>query len=330
MYVTKTPLRVSLFGGGADFPEYYQKNAVLVIGGTIDKYVYTSIARLPQGAEQKYRVNYRTTESVDTIDEINHPVIREALRLYADGYSLNISTMSDLVGGSGLGSSSSFTVGFLKCLGELIDCKFESSELWQTAVKLEREILNEAGGIQDQLHATFGGFRCYELSHAGVSSYYLFNNSEDLNFFSEHCLLLRTGGVRRSADYAKQQITNIMTLKIDTQLEYMQDLCKDALSVFHSFSKNNNTISELGSILKESWKLKRSLTSNISNDVIDELADEVLNLGAYGVKLLGAGGSGYLLVLANAKVRQKIYEVYENKLIIPFKFSETGVQVVHI
>ena len=203
MYISKTPLRVSLFGGGTDYEDYYSHNPAGVIGGTIDKFVYTNIANLPKHSEQKFRVNYREVESVIDPKKIKHPVIRAALLEYAKKERLNISTMSDVMGGSGLGSSSSFTVGFLNALYGTMKRNYDSDKLWKDAVYVERKLLEEKGGIQDQVHAAHGGFNYYKFDN-NIFEKNVALSGNNLSKFSSFCTLIKTGESRIKAGFVSE------------------------------------------------------------------------------------------------------------------------------
>lgn len=324
MFVSKTPLRVSLFGGGTDYPSYFKSNEAGVIGGTIDKFIYTFISELPQEATQKYRINYRVSESVNKVADISHPIIREGLRLFAGDTSLNISTMSDLVGGSGLGSSSAFTVGFLNALSCVRGDTLLRSELWRHAVHLERNVLNENGGIQDQIHASIGGFKYYRFLPDSVSSEDLLDGKEKLNFLSESCFLLKTGGTRKSFEIAIDQSKRTDAKDNTIYLGKMMSVLAEAKSIFGASEFNERSIADIGELLLESWRLKRNLGSEVSNREVDGLIEAVTQMGAYGSKLLGAGGSGYLLILANPRVAYKIKERFANLGVLDFSFNDRG------
>ena len=313
MYVSKAPLRVSLFGGGTDYVSYYRENDAGVIGGTIDKYVYTFVSDLPLQAPQKYRINYRVTENVDSVSEISHPVIREALRLYYPNTSLNISTMSDVLGGSGLGSSSAFTVSLLQSLSSITNHNILPSELWRRAVYIEREVLNEVGGVQDQLHASYGGFKYYKLSSEGISCEDMFHEVSGLDYFSSCCVLIKIGGLRKSFEIAANQNTRTINKDNNSYLTDMMAILREARSIMIRPEVNENSIDEIGRLLDETWELKKNLGSSVSNFEIDEFVNYLKSLGALGCKLLGAGGAGYLLVLARKDTIDLIREKLGHK-----------------
>lgn len=330
MYVSKAPLRVSLFGGGTDYVSYYRDNEAGVIGGTIDKYVYTFVSDLPLQAPQKYRVNHRVTENVDCVSKISHPVIREALKLLYPNTSLNISTMSDVLGGSGLGSSSAFTVSLLHSLSSMSNQNILRSELWRQAVYLEREVLGEVGGVQDQLHASYGGFKHYKLSSEGVAFEDMFSSTEALDYFSSCCALIKVGGLRKSFEIAANQ--NLRTANNDNNLYLsdMMEILREARSIMLRSEVNEESFCEIGKLLDATWELKKNLGSSVSNSTIDELVNYLKSLGALGCKLLGAGGAGYLLVIAPAPTIETIKETVDRKNILEFSFTQSGVQGLQI
>jgi D-glycero-alpha-D-manno-heptose-7-phosphate kinase len=199
MWISKTPLRASFLGGGTDYPSHFQNHPGAVLGGTIDKYVYTSALPLAGIAEQRFRITYRTTESVSEINAIQHPVIREALRLYGWDKPINIATMSDLPGGTGLGSSSAFTVGFINLLHRMRGVELTRYELARHAIHMEQEILKENVGVQDQIHAAFGGLARYEFTANSFSIEPLRMTTDRLAMINRSMLLVYTGAQRNAS-----------------------------------------------------------------------------------------------------------------------------------
>ena len=330
MYVSRTPLRVSLFGGGSDYPSYFAHNYAGVIGGTIDKYVYTFISDLPKEATQKFRINYRTTESVSNVSEITHPVIREGLRLYADAESLNISTMSDVLGGSGLGSSSAFTVGFLNALANVRGAVPLRSQLWRDAVYIEREVLNESGGIQDQIHASIGGFKKYTFTSEGLLFEDLFDRGSKLAFLSSACFLVKIGGVRSSHQIANDQRSKTEKAHNTAYLSKMMALLDEAALIFKRSVFDVASLRQIGELLNESWQLKKNLGGSVTNPDVDELVDLIVKSNAFGCKLLGAGAAGYILVLADPESVEELKKQFDDFGILDFEFNDHGTEILSI
>ena len=326
MLITRTPLRISLFGGGTDYPSYinFEKNGS-VLGGTINKNVYIQSLPLAAGADQKIRFNYRTTESVVDIDDIQHPVLRAVLKFLEFQQTLNMSTMSDLPGGTGLGSSSAFTVGLLQHIHTLMGNQITNSELASQAVFVEREILKEQIGLQDQHHAAFGGFNrlIFKMNATVIEPVNM--SITRLSELNNSCLMIYTGGVRSAAAVLKSQ--NERTSKGDNNeyLKKMYEMTTEARNVFESENISDAVcIQEIGNMLNSSWNLKRSLSEVVSNEIVDEIISDCMAAGAYGCKLLGAGGSGFVLVLGNANTLNRVETAFGQGNCVRFKFVNYG------
>ena len=322
MLITKAPLRVSLFGGGTDYPDYiHLGNEGSVVGGTIDKSIYVQSLPLSAGAEQKIRFNYRTTESVTDIDDIQHPVLREVLKYVGFQKTLNLSTMSDLPGGTGLGSSSAFTVGLLNHIYTLMDRQITKSEVAKQAVFIERELLQEKVGLQDQHHAAFGGFNRLIFKQNMTVIEPINISMTRLSELNNSCLLIYTGSVRSAAAVLKSQNERTSKGDNDEYLKKMYDLTTSAKDVFESECISDSAcIKEIGSMLDASWKLKRSLSEAVSTAIVDQIISTCMAAGAYGCKLLGAGGAGFVLTLANESTIRTIEKEFGFGKCVRFKF----------
>ena len=329
MHISKTPLRVSLFGGGTDYEDYFSYNSAGVIGGTIDKFVYTNIANLPKQSEQRFRVNYRAVESVIDPKKIKHPVIRAAVLEYAAKERLNISTMSDVTGGSGLGSSSSFTVGFLNALYGIMKHNYDNDKLWRDAVYVERKLLKEKGGIQDQVHAAHGGFKYYKFDLNEVEKKIALSG-ENLSKFSSFCILIKTGESRSSSEIATSQSSRTTTGINSEYLESMNEITKKAYEVFKKNFDRASFISDIGSLLNESWRLKCELGKSITSPDIEDIILKLNSIGSYGQKLLGAGQSGYVLSLLEPDKHKLAHNIFGSDNILDFKFIEEGTKLIKI
>ncbi len=295
MIVSRTPLRISFLGGGTDIPDFFRNKEGMVIGTSIDRYVYVNALPLHELAEEKIRFTYRVTESVNDIKDIKHPSMRLALsELKFDG-KLNVGTMSDLPGGTGLGSSSSFLVGTLKLLADLQQLDLDNDLIARLAIRIERDLLAENGGWQDQLHATYGGFRPYFFSRSKFEvGQSLKGIGEDT--FSGYFSLIPMKGTRNSSEFSPA--SQGANLKKNKQLQGIYRIASDFFE--SSFSLRNGTesfISELAIAMNESWKLKKELNNSSITENTLKLISELKNLGVLAIKEVGAGGGGFLLVI---------------------------------
>ena len=236
MILSKTPLRTSLFGGGTDYLEYFKHSDGAVLVGTIDKFIYTSLHSLPYFAQQKYRVSYRKVEDASSLDEIKHPVIRETLREFGVDAPLSISTSSDLPGGTGLGSSSAFTVGLCNALAAFLSEGMTPLQLAEKAIYIERELLKENVGVQDQLHAAFGGFNIYTFSGDTMSLIPIRITRQRLNFISDNSFLVFTGITRNASATLNNQVKKTHSGTNDDYLKMMYSIVFEAKEIFESWT----------------------------------------------------------------------------------------------
>ena len=324
MIISKTPFRISFFGGGTDYPEWYHENGGSVLATTIDKYCYISCRHLPPFFEHKHRIVYSKIESVKTTEEIQHPVVRAVLSNLSITDGLEIHHDADLPARSGLGSSSSFTVGLINVLNALKGLQISKQDLAKQATYIEQEVLKETVGSQDQVLAAFGGFNRIDF-HPDDS----FNISpviinKDLTCkLQDHMLLFFTGLSRYASDIAKDKIANIKNHF--RELTQMKEMVNEGLSILH---RPSDPIKDLGKLLHESWKLKRSLSTKVSTPQIDEIYETGIKAGALGGKILGAGGGGFILFFAAPENHKKIRDRLKNLVHVAFNFDNTGSKIV--
>lgn len=329
MWISKTPLRASFLGGGTDYPSYFRDHPGAVLGSTIDKYVYISALPMSGVAEQKYRITYRTTESVQSIDEIRHPVIREVLREQGYQAALNIATMSDLPGSTGLGSSSAFTVGFINLLNKMSGKDLTRYELARQAIHLEQDVLKENVGVQDQIHAAFGGMARYEFSENSFSIEPLRLSTRRMNFLNSSMLLVYTG-VQRSASVTLQSQEQRTKLGDNAAyLREMYEMTKIGAVLLEEEGDDLGVLQRFAELLDHGWQLKRQL-GNVSSGAIDQLYLEGKELGARGGKLLGAGGGGFVLFLVDPDLHPAFIERFGAENVIPIKMTNGGSDVVNM
>ena len=326
-YISRTPLRVSLFGGGSDYKEYYDEYGGAVLGGSIDKYIFTTCLDLPRFIDNKYKLSYRKTEEVVSYADFDHPVVRAALSELSWDRPINLATMADLPGGTGLGSSSAFTVGLIKLLNLILGVQLSPLELVRQAYRLEHDILREEVGIQDHLHAAFGGFNLYHLSKKSIQVEPLAFSAEFQSKFNEEMFLVYTGNGRHASAVAKEQVNATKSKINHAQLKEMVSIAYAARDLFVSSTEPEQKLGDLAKLLNESWFMKRSLSSGISNSHIDDIYNLGLRLGARAGKLCGAGHSGFMLFMVPLEFQSKFVSTFSNDMIVKFEFTSEGSRV---
>jgi D-glycero-alpha-D-manno-heptose-7-phosphate kinase len=323
MIISRTPYRISFFGGGTDYPAWYRKHGGAVLATTIDKYCYLTCRYLPPFFEHKIRIVYSKIESCQTAEEITHPAVREALRHVAVDRGIEIHHDGDLPARSGMGTSSSFTVGLLHALYALKGYMPSKQQLATESIYIEQEVLRETVGSQDQVSAAYGGFNHITfLTNGTFSVRPITLSSERMRELNSHLMLFYTGIKRTSSNIAESYVNDMEGRK--RQLRIMKDLIDESISILN----NGEDIAGFGELLHESWQAKRSLSSKISNSTVDEIYEEARAAGAIGGKLTGAGGGGFVLLFVPLS-RQKAVRERLNKLIyVPFKIDSSGSQII--
>jgi D-glycero-alpha-D-manno-heptose-7-phosphate kinase len=324
MIISKTPFRVSFFGGGTDYPAWYEKNGGAVLSTTIDKYCYINVRYLPPFFKYKHRIVYSLIENVSSTKEIQHPVIRALIQMLKIDKGMEVHHDGDLPARSGLGSSSAFTVGMLNSLYALKGRIISKNDLAKEAIRVERYILKENVGSQDQVAVAYGGFKkiVFHNDHSfRVEPMTLAKTRvEELQ---AHLMLVFTGLSRYSSEIAADQIKNTKHNK--KELSVMHRMVDEAVAILNS----NRSILEFGKLLHENWLIKRSLSNKISNPAIDELYERALKYGATGGKLLGAGGGGFMLLFIPPKNRKSVRGALKKNLEIKFAFENEGSQIIY-
>jgi D-glycero-alpha-D-manno-heptose-7-phosphate kinase len=322
--ITKTPFRVSFFGGGTDYPSWFEDHGGAVISTSIDKYCYITCRRLPQFFEHKHRIVYSTVETVNRLEEIKHPAVRACLEWKKIDRGLEIHHDGDLPARSGLGSSSSFTVGLLSALTALEGKIIDKKKLATDAIHIEQVKIGESVGSQDQISAAYGGLNridFFQDNTFAVNKIIL--PTARKRSLESSLLLFYTGLSRIASTIAVDQIKNFKNR--ERQLYRMRSMVDEALNILQDES---SPIEDFGELLDESWKLKKTLSSQISNQKIDNIFEVALDAGAVGGKLLGAGGGGFLLLAAPAENHSRIRSALRNLICVPVKFENNGSQIV--
>ncbi len=323
MIISRTPYRISFFGGGTDYPAWYREHGGAVLATSIDKYCYLSARFLPPFFEHRIRVVYSKIEDCHDIDEIQHPAVREILRFLAFERGVEIHHDGDLPARSGIGSSSSFCVGLLHALYALTGRMPSKHQLADEAIHIEQAVLNETVGSQDQVTAAHGGFNHLMFQPSGEISVRPITippaRQRDLE---SHLLLFFTGIKRTSSDVAQSYVHNLEGKK--RHLRIMKDLVDEALAVLAS----ERPLDNFGGLLHESWLAKRSLSAEVSTHEVDAIYQSALASGALGGKLLGAGGGGFLLLFAPPDRHEALKQKLAGLIHVPFRFEFAGSQII--
>ncbi len=323
MIISRTPLRVSFFGGGTDYPMWYKNNGGAVLSTSIDKHSFIQLRYLPPFFDHKHQLTYKKREEINDIDEIKHPSIRECFRFTNVKEGLSLSYSADLPSMTGLGSSSAFTVGLLNAIYALKGLMFDKHKLTRDAIHVEQDLIKENVGSQDQTATAFGGFNKIEFSgNHNIVVKPVAISSKRLGELQNHLMLFFTGFARYASEVAAEQIKNIS--KKEEELIRMRKMVEEAEDILL-----NGELDDFGRLLDEGWKLKRNLSSKISNSFINQIYETGRKAGALGGKILGAGGGGFMLFFVRPEDHIKIKNALSNLLHVPFKFEKQGSQVIY-
>ena len=324
MIITRTPYRISFFGGGTDYPAWHKDHEGMVLSTTINKYCHIYCRYLPPYFSFRYLLRYFHREEANALDEIRHPSVRECLRYLGVDRGIEMVHTGDIPAQAGMGSSSAFTVGMLTALYALIGKMTTKRQITRDALHIEQDVLKENVGSQDQVAAAFGGFN--KIEFGGDRGFYvspLTLGSEKIDLLHRHLMLYFTGLSRNASDIAGEQIKGIQEKK--TELRILTQMVCEAVSILYGKPEN---INEFGKLMHESWMIKRGLTRLITTDKIDSLYSAALEAGALGGKLLGAGGGGFLLLFVPPEHQQRVKERLKNALHVPFYFESLGSQII--
>ena len=323
MIISRTPFRISFFGGGTDYPVWFEEYGGTVLGVTIDKYCYITCRYLPEFFEHKYRIVYSQIENARDIDEINHPAVKETLKFMNIKEGVEIHHDGDLPARTGLGSSSAFTVGLVHALHGLKGIMPSKMELAKDAIFIEQELIKESVGCQDQVLVSFGGLKQVDFNHGkAINIRPIMIPPERYQSLQDYLMLFFTGFSRIASTVASEQIKE--TPNRVKELTQMQLMVGDAIKIL----KESSDLLDFGRLLSESWQLKRSLTDKITTPQIDEIYETALKAGAVGGKLLGAGGGGFILFFVAPDLRAQVKESLPKLLHVPFRFESSGSQII--
>lgn len=322
MIISRTPFRMSFFGGGTDYPAWYKEHGGAVVASTIDKYCYITCRYLPPFFDYRSRILYSKVEMVSDNARIEHPAVRAALAHLKISEGMEIHHDGDLPARTGLGSSSSFAVGLLHALHALKNGMVDKMDLAREAIHIEQELLKENVGCQDQVIAAIGGFQKIDFLPSGeIRSNPITIGRERLESLQNHILLYFTGFSRIASTIVKEQLQKMPQRQ--SELMRMREMVDESIKLL-----NSGHISDFGRLLDEGWKLKRSLSSKVSTPAIDDMYEAAKSAGALGGKVLGAGGGGFMIVFAKPEDQPKVKERLKRFLRIPFRFEGEGSHIL--
>lgn len=316
MIIVKSPLRISFFGGSTDYESFYKKHGSFIIGTTIDKYIWLSARYRPKILPKEHFIGYSKAETVSSIKDIQNPLIRETLRHHGVRNPIDFTSLADVPSRTGLGGSSSFCAGMIHLMKKLDNKPINKKDIAKTAIYIERNVLKDSGGIQDQIWAAYGGFNTITIKKNGDFTVKPVPVSDAFKKkLEDSIVLIYTNNQRNQGSIAKSHENR--------DKKKILELSRKA---YKAFLKED--IKEIGNLLVEAWNEKRKISPLISTKKIDKIAERVMEMGAYGVKLLGSGGCGFLMVLCSPTVKKKIGKEFKED-ILEFKFENRGTSVVY-
>ena len=322
MIISKTPYRISFFGGGTDYPSWFKENKGKILSTTIDKYVYLSLRDLGPYFNYKHRIIWSKVENVNNAKFIKHNVVREMLEYFKIKNGVEIHYQGDLPARSGMGSSSSFVVGLMNAFLIKKKMKLSKMDLAKKSIMFEHKILEEIVGIQDQISASFGGLNKIDIKRSGTFGVKKIKINKNVNKLDKNLILLFTGIHRTANEIAGQYVSKLNKDKI-IEMKEINFQVEEAEQLLIK-----NKFDDFGRLLNEGWKLKRSLSKVISNKKIDNLYEFSMNNGALGGKLLGAGGGGFMLLYVPHHKQNKFFKKIKHVINVPFNFSEENSQII--
>ena len=323
MIITQTPFRMSFFGGGTDIENFFRDNGGAVLSTTFDKYCYVNVRHLPRFFDYSTELSYSKIERVNSIEDIQHPAIRNGMKML-DMHEIRLTYEADLPARSGLGTSSSFAVGMLNAFYALKGKYADKKKLADEAIYLERNLCQEAGGWQDQIAASFGGFNRINFNSEGYEVLPIIISPERKKQLNKNLMMFFTGFTRFSSDVQKTNATRRDTKT--AQLKEMLTLVDEAEKILVNKGLG---LDDFGRMLDYTWQLKRQTGSAVSTNSIDELYAKGISAGALGGKLLGAGGGGFLVFYVQPERQDEVRLAMHDLLYVPFQFENGGTRVIH-
>lgn len=323
MIVSRTPFRISFFGGGTDYPVWSREHGGAVLATTIDKYCYLTVRRLPPFFEHRHRIVYSKIEMVQKASEITHPAARAVLEFLKPEGGVEIHHDGDLPARSGMGSSSAFTVGLLHAVHALQGRVVSKNQLAAEGIRIEQEILKETVGSQDQVMSAHGGLNHVTFhSNGEITVCPVTLPRERIVALNDRLMLFYTGIRRTASDVAKSYVAGLGARR--RQLETMRALVDESVSLLNS----DRDLDRFGALLHEAWQAKRSLSTQVTNPEVDAIYEAARRAGALGGKLTGAGGGGFMLLFVPPGRRAKVREALARLLLVPFRFDFNGSQII--
>jgi len=323
LILSRTPHRISFFGGGTDYPEYYMEYGGKTLGVAIDKYSYLNVRKLPPFFDYKHRIVYSNQENVTNLDDIVHPSVRETLKYMNVDDGISIHHDGDIPARSGMGSSSAFTVGLINSINALNGKTTSKDELMNESIHIEQNLIKENVGSQDQVFAAYGGLNIINfLQNGKISVNPIIMKQERMVTFQDNIMLFFSGISRTASDVVAEQIEKT-SINIPN-LNRMKDLVDEAYNILVS----NRNLSEFGELLNSTWELKKSLSSKVTNPQIDAMYSKAMKAGAIGGKLLGAGGGGFMSFYVEKENQEAVKVALKDYLYIPFNFDFDGSKIV--
>ena len=319
-YISRTPHRLSFFGGGTDLPAYYNKYPSFVIACSINQYSYLMCRKLEKFNDYKSRIIYSKVECVNSNEEIEHNIVRSVLSTLQVNYGVEIIHSADIPSG-GTGASATFTVGLLNCL-QSMESRFTSPKgLAESAILVETGLLKESTGIQDAYISAFGGLNMIKMSRDSINVYPIICNPSFVNELEQSCLLIHTGVSRPKINISAECFGNIAIN--EERLHNTAKLAEEGLAAFRS-----ENIMEISKLIGEAWEIKRQLSPNVSNPKIDEICNKIKFMGGNG-RLIGAGGGGFVLAMFPKELRSKFLQEFKDLVVVPFKISYGGSAIIY-
>jgi D-glycero-alpha-D-manno-heptose-7-phosphate kinase len=326
MIISKTPFRVSFFGGGTDYPDYFNEFGGTVISTSINHYMYITVKAILGVSDYKYRLAYSKLEICDDVNDIQHPVVREVIKMLNIPYGLEINIISDLPAKTGIGSSSSFTVGLLNALHTMQGNTLSKHELALQAIHVEQTLLQERVGVQDQLAAAHGGLNHMVFTKDALKVIPMNFNPKRMLALQSNLVMFYTGISRFASEILTEQIKNTQEQKVNVELGHIHDMVNRGIEVLNNEAQD---LDDFGRMLHEAWETKKKLSSSISNAHLDNIYDRAMQAGALGGKLLGAGGGGffvfYVPIEKQASVQKALHDLKE----VVFEFENEGASIIY-
>jgi D-glycero-alpha-D-manno-heptose-7-phosphate kinase len=326
MIITKTPFRVSFFGGGTDYPDYFHEFGGSVVSTSINHYMYITVKPILGVSDYKYRVAYSKLEICDDVNDIQHPVVREAIKLLGIEHGLEINIISDLPARTGIGSSSSFTVGLLNALYTMQGISKSKHELALAAINMEQVILGERVGVQDQLAAAHGGLNHMQFSASDLKVKALTLNHQRSLALQSNLLMFYTGISRFASEILEEQVKNTQEKKVNVELSDIHAMVAEGIGILQNTDAD---LDDFGRLLHKAWMTKKKLSASISNTHLDDIYNRATAAGALGGKLLGAGGGGFFVFYVPAAQQNAVRKALVDLKEVIFEFEDEGASVLY-